>query len=54
LKALKVAWRGPGTVEPMAPELSLENQRPAAFAFAESSEKLTEAESGTGEQSDAA
>ncbi|HJN23633.1 MAG TPA: adenosyl-hopene transferase HpnH [Rhodospirillales bacterium] len=53
-KALKVTWRGPETVKSMAPELSFEKQRPATVAFAESSEKLTETESGTGKQSDAA
>jgi len=33
LKALAIAWRGVKTEGPMAPELSLENQRPAKYVF---------------------
>jgi hopanoid biosynthesis associated radical SAM protein HpnH len=33
LKALRVAVRGPRTEGPMAPEISLESQRPAEFVF---------------------
>ncbi|MBV9776858.1 MAG: DUF3463 domain-containing protein, partial [Acetobacteraceae bacterium] len=33
LKALRVAARGPRTDGPMAPEISLENQRQAEFVF---------------------
>ena len=33
LKALKVWWKGVETEAPMAPEISLENQRPAAYVF---------------------
>ncbi len=33
LKVLKVAMRGPRTEGPMAPEIPLENQRPADFVF---------------------
>ncbi len=33
LKTLKVALRGPRTVGPMAPEIPLENQRPAEYVF---------------------
>jgi hopanoid biosynthesis associated radical SAM protein HpnH len=33
LKALAIAWRGMKTAGPMAPEISLENQRPARYVF---------------------
>ena len=33
LKALKIFLRGLDTEKPMAPEISLENQRPAKFVF---------------------
>jgi len=33
LEALKVAWRGVNTEGPMAPEISLANQRPAQYVF---------------------
>jgi hypothetical protein len=33
LKALAIAWRGVKTEGPMAPEISLENQRPAKYVF---------------------
>jgi hopanoid biosynthesis associated radical SAM protein HpnH len=33
LEALKIAWRGVKTEGPMAPEISLENQRPAQYVF---------------------
>jgi hopanoid biosynthesis associated radical SAM protein HpnH len=35
LKAIKVALRGPRTDGPMAPEISLEHQRPAQYIFSE-------------------
>ncbi len=35
LKAIKVALRGPRTDGPMAPEISLENQRPAQYIFSD-------------------
>jgi hypothetical protein len=34
LKAMKVALKGVRTTGPMAPELSIENQRPAEYVFA--------------------
>jgi hypothetical protein len=33
LKALAVAWRGIKTKGPMAPEIPMENQRPAQYVF---------------------
>jgi hypothetical protein len=33
LKALAVAWRGIKTKGPMAPEIAMENQRPAQYVF---------------------
>jgi hopanoid biosynthesis associated radical SAM protein HpnH len=33
LQALAIAWRGVKTEGPMAPEISLENQRPAQYVF---------------------
>jgi hypothetical protein len=33
LKALAVAWRGVKTKGPMAPEIAMENQRPAQYVF---------------------
>jgi hypothetical protein len=35
LQALKVAWRGVRTHGPMAPEISLEGQRPSQYIFSE-------------------
>ena len=35
LTALKVALRGPRTEGPMAPEISLDGQRPAQYIFSE-------------------
>jgi hopanoid biosynthesis associated radical SAM protein HpnH len=35
LKAIKVALRGPRTDGPMAPEISLDNQRPAQYIFSD-------------------
>ena len=35
LKAIKVALRGPRTDGAMAPEISLENQRPAQYIFSD-------------------
>jgi hopanoid biosynthesis associated radical SAM protein HpnH len=43
LKAIKVALRGPRTDGPMAPEISLEHQRPAQYIFSDQVQKsLTE------------
>ena len=50
LKALKVFLGGIDTDKPMAPEISLDNQRPADDVY----EDLIEAKAGTGEHSDAA
>jgi hypothetical protein len=33
LKALAIAWRGVKTKGPMAPEIPMENQRPAQYVF---------------------
>src|SRR6202166_2703334 len=42
-EAVRVAWRGPRTDGPMAPEISLENQRPAQYIFsAEVQKRLSE------------
>ena len=54
LKALKVALRGFETDAPMAPEIPLDNQRPAEFVFEDVVKGLSEAESGAGTRSDAA
>ncbi len=54
LKALKVALRGFETDAPMAPEISLDNQRPAEFVFEDVVKGLSEAEPGAGTRSDAA
>ncbi len=54
LKALKVALRGFETDAPMAPEIPLDNQRPAAFVFEDVVKGLGEAEPGAGTRSDAA
>ncbi len=54
LKALRVFLRGFETERPMAPEIPLDNQRPAEFVFAELTRRLSEAEPGSGQQSDAA
>jgi hypothetical protein len=35
LQAIKVALRGPRTDGPMAPEISLDNQRPAQYIFSD-------------------
>ncbi len=42
LRALSVAWRGPKTDGPMAPEIPLENQRPAKFVFEGLVQRLSE------------
>ena len=43
LQAIKVALRGPRTDGPMAPEISLENQRPAQYIFSDQvQQSLTE------------
>ena len=54
LKALKVALRGFETDAPMAPEIPLDNQRPAEFVFEDVVKGLSEAEPGAGTRSDAA
>lgn len=51
LRALKVATRGIETEKPMAPEISLDGQRPAEYVFEDA---LPEAEVPTNEHSDAA
>jgi hypothetical protein len=33
LKALAIAWRGVKTAGPMAPEIPMQNQRPAQYIF---------------------
>jgi len=35
LQAIKVALKGPATTGPMAPEISLDRQRPAQYVFSE-------------------
>lgn len=42
LAALKVWWRGIGTDRPMAPEISLENQRSAEYVFEENVQRFLE------------
>ena len=54
LKALKVALRGFETDAPMAPDIPLDNQRPAEFVFEDVVKGLSEAEPGAGTRSDAA
>ncbi len=54
LKALKVAILGPDTEGPMAPEIPLDGQRPAEYVFENMVKRLSEAESGAGQESDAA
>ncbi|MFQ5617831.1 MAG: adenosyl-hopene transferase HpnH [Rhodospirillales bacterium] len=54
LKALKVAMRGFETDAPMAPDIPLDNQRPAEFVFEDVVKGLSEAEPGAGARSDAA
>ncbi len=54
LKALKVTWRGFETDVPMAPEIPLDNQRPAEFVFKDVVKGLSEAEPAAGARSDAA
>ncbi len=54
LKALKVAWRGFETDRPMAPEIPLDDQRPAEFVFGDVVKSLREAEPAAGARSDAA
>jgi len=54
LKALRVFLRGIRTTGPMAPEISLENQRPAVYVFEELVRQRSEAEVGSAERSDAA
>ena len=52
--ALKVAVLGPDTEGPMAPEIPLDGQRPAEYVFENLVERLSESESGAGQESDAA
>ena len=54
LKALKVWLRGIDTEGPMAPEIPLAHQRPAAFFYDKMVARLSEREQGVAEQSDAA
>ncbi len=54
LKALRVTWRGVETDRPMAPEIPLDNQRPAEFVFEDVVKSLKGAESAADAQSDAA
>jgi hopanoid biosynthesis associated radical SAM protein HpnH len=54
LKALKVAMRGFETTAPMAPDIPLDNQRPAEFVFEDVVKGLSEAEPGADTRSDAA
>lgn len=55
LKALSVAVRGPATKGAMAPEIALENQRPAEFVFEGLVRRLSaEEKEGSGVSSDAA
>ena len=54
LKALKVAIMGPDTDAPMAPEIPLDGQRPAEYVFENMVKRLSETESGPGQESDAA
>ncbi len=53
-KALKVAVLGPDTDGPMAPEIPLDGQRPAEYVFDDMVKRLSETESGAGQESDAA
>jgi hopanoid biosynthesis associated radical SAM protein HpnH len=60
LKALKVFLKGPETEAPMAPDIALDNQRPAEFIFEDLVKRLSEkkaeseAKAGSGSRSDAA
>jgi len=54
LRALRVALNGPNTEGPMAAEISLDKQRPAEFVFEGLRSELSETESRTGMNSDAA
>jgi hopanoid biosynthesis associated radical SAM protein HpnH len=55
LKAWKVFRGGIDTDKPMAPDVPLENQRPAEFVFEDLTRRLSEeSEPGTGDKSDAA
>ena len=53
-KALKVALLGPDTEGSMAPEIPLDGQRPAEYVFENMVKRLSESESGAGQESDAA
>jgi hopanoid biosynthesis associated radical SAM protein HpnH len=54
LKALKVFLSGIDTKKPMVADISLENQRAAEFVFEDLTKNLSEAETPSGKQSDAA
>jgi hopanoid biosynthesis associated radical SAM protein HpnH len=54
LKALGVWLKGVDTKKPMAPEISLENQRPAEFVFDDVVKTMSERAAETREKSDAA
>jgi len=54
LRALKVFLGGIGTEKPMAPDISLTNQRPAKYVFEEIVKQNLETEERTGARSDAA
>ena len=54
LKALKVYWKGVDTQSPMAPEIALDNQRPAVYGFDEMVQKLARRDEGSAAESDAA
>ena len=54
LKAMMVALRGPKTEGPMAPEIPIDEQRPAEFVFEGLVKRLSEAEARAAERSDAA
>jgi hypothetical protein len=54
LKAAKVALFGVDTKAPMAPEISLENQRPAEYVFEGLVKRLSETEESATGRSDAA
>jgi hopanoid biosynthesis associated radical SAM protein HpnH len=54
LKAFKVFLKGVDIHKPMAPDIPLDEQRPAELVFEDLSRRLLEAESGTDQRSDAA
>ena len=54
LKAARIALRGVDTQGPMAPEIPLDNQRPAEFVFEGLVKHLSETQQGSSGRSDAA